>query len=168
MDAADRLLVGSSGTLESRPALSLGLEHGWFRESEAVRRRAAEVIGEVPHPPGHCSASSLAWGDGEQMSSLSEGDIQLMVQANAMCDWLTYALRCAEKGQLPSVVRVVLGDLPRWPAMRGSRYEQAVPEAVEAMDAGDFAKLRGLVTRCRGPQRARGSSWVSTATRLPS
>lgn len=150
MDPADRLLVELSGRLAARPALSLAVEHGWFRDPEAVRRRAAEVIRDVPHPPGRQSASSLSWGQGEQMSSLSEGDIQLMVQANAMCDWLSYALDCAEKGELPYVGCIVLGDLPRWPAMRGGWYEQSVPEAVEAIESGDLARLRELVMRCRG------------------
>ncbi len=85
------------------------------------------------------------------MTSLSEGDIQLMVQANAMCDWLSHALECAERGEVPSVVRVVLGDVPRWPALRGSRYERDVPAALAAVVSGDPAPLRVLVTRCRPP-----------------
>ena len=96
VDPVDRHLIEMSRALTGRPTLSLAVEHGWFRDPGAVRRRAAEVIAEIPHPPGHGSASRLSWGEGEQMSSLSEGDIRLMVQANAVCDWLSYALACAE------------------------------------------------------------------------
>ena len=152
VDPADRDLVELSGALARRPGLRLGVEHGWYRDPEAVRRRAADVIAETPHPPGHRSASRLSWGQGEHMSALSEGDIQLMVQANAMCDWLFRALACAEAGELPPVVRIVLGDVPRWPAMRGSRYERDVPAAVEAVGHGDLARLRDLVARCRPPR----------------
>lgn len=86
MDDEDRAFIDTSAALASGPTLNVGIKGGWFREPKAVRRRAAEVIPEIPHPPGPDSAASLPWGEGEQMSSLSEGDIQLMVQVNAMCD----------------------------------------------------------------------------------
>ncbi len=149
MDSVDRALIEMSAALADRPALRLGVEHGWFRDSEAIRRRAAEMIAEIPHPPGHRTASSLAWGEGEQMSSLSEGDIQLLVQANAMCDWLHHALERAEGGEVPPVVGIVLRHLPHWPAMRGGRMARDLQAAVDATEAGDLSLLRELGERCR-------------------
>ncbi len=56
MNDEDRVLIEMSSALASRAAFNLGIEGGWFRDPEAVRRRAAEVIGEIPHSPGPTSA----------------------------------------------------------------------------------------------------------------
>ena len=67
MNDEDRALIDMSAALASGPALNVGIEGGWYRDPEAVRRRAAEVIAEIPHPPGPKSAASLPWGEGEQI-----------------------------------------------------------------------------------------------------
>lgn len=149
MNDEDRALIDMSAALVSGPALNLGIESGWFRDPDAVRRRAAEVIAAIPHPPGPKSAASLRWGEGEQMSSLSEGDIQLMVQANAMCDWLIYALRCAQADEIPPVARIVLSHLRSWPALRGGRREHELEAAVKAVESADLTGLRALAERCQ-------------------
>jgi hypothetical protein len=79
--------------------LSFDLESGWLREPEAVRERAAKVIAATPQPPGLSRASELHWGEGEQMSSLAEDDIQLMVQANTVCDWISLHRETAARGR---------------------------------------------------------------------
>ncbi len=151
MNHDDHTLAEMSSALASRPALSVDIEGGWFRDPDAVRRRAAEVIAEIPHPPGPKRASALAWGEGEQMSSLSEGDIQLMVQANAMCDWIINTLKCAEAGQIPSVAHTVLSELPRWPAIRGGRSQHELEAAVKGLEASDLTGLRVLAERWQLP-----------------
>ena len=149
MNHDDHTLTEKSAALASRPALSVGIEGGWFRDPDAVRRRAAEVIAEIPHPPGRKRASALRWGESEQMSSLSEGDIQLIVQANAMCDWIVYALQCADAGEIPPVAHTVLSQLARWPALRGRRFEHELEAAVKGLEASDLTGLRALVERCQ-------------------
>src|SRR4051812_23958378 len=68
--------------IASGPDLSFDPSLGYFRTTDEIRARAAAVIESVPFPPDRNSARELPW---DRQGELAEGDVQLLVQANAMC-----------------------------------------------------------------------------------
>jgi hypothetical protein len=147
----DARLAARSASLATAPALTWDPAARIDYVGEAVRRRAEEVMADVPFPPGRNSAAGLSWGTHEQMSTLAEADIQLMVQLNAMCDWLRYAVESAELGQLAPATRTILADLPRWPAVRRLPWHPDLAEAAASIESGDIGPLRALLRHCRRP-----------------
>jgi hypothetical protein len=90
------------------------------------------------------------------MSSLSEGDIQLMVQGNAICDWIRYM---AERLQVGADIDIgqwaLLDALTEWPAIRHTARSRALSGALVAARAGDDLPLRRLAERCERPPMRR-------------
>jgi hypothetical protein len=150
--------IRAAVALGGAPDLSFEIELGWYRGAQAVRERAAQVIAEIPHPPGLSSASALSWDDGEQMSSV-EGDIQLIVQLNAICDWIRHAVERRLIGDdIQPGLWEVLAALPAWPAIRRSVWSRALADAVVAARAGDPVPLQREVERCAKRASLRGLS----------
>jgi hypothetical protein len=130
LSTVDGTLAEKSAVLAAAPALSFDAAEGFYGDGEAVRRRAKEVIADVPCPPDRNSAAALSWGDHEQMTSLVESDIQLMVQLNAMSDWLHYTVETAASGQLIPDIQDVLAHLPQWPAVRQLPWSDGLAAAI--------------------------------------
>jgi len=140
-----------SARLTQAPQASFNPADGFYTTAAASRLRAREVMQQVPFPPNRNSADRLAW---ENQGSLAEGDIELLVQSNAMCDWLQYAADQASAGQVETEVKAVLRGLPAWPAIRSLPFNQQLGEAVEAVQANEYAPLRALLKVCEPPKKA--------------
>jgi len=148
LSTVDPTLAEKSAVLAAAPALSFDAAERFYGDGEAVRRRAKEVIADVPCPPDRNSAAALSWGDHEQMTSLVESDIQLMVQLNAMSDWLHYTVETAASGQLITDIQDVLAYLPQWPAVRQLPWSDGLAAAIVASRSGDIGPLRALLRYC--------------------
>jgi hypothetical protein len=137
--------------LEEAPVESFDPASGVFVEVAAVRAEAAAVMAEVPFPPARNGAAELDWA---AQGALTRGDVQLLVQANAMCDWIEYALETAQIGQLSSSTRTVLQSIPAWPAMRTLPFHHQLSEAIAAVvSREDLAPLRALREQACVPPR---------------
>jgi len=141
-----------SKRLRAAAAPSSELSAGHFTTPAAVRRRASEVIPTVPFPAGRNSAEALEW---ELQGPLSEGDVHLLVQVNAMCDWLEHASAEA----LSDSDRAILADLPHWPMARTLTFNPELADGIAALLAGDTGPVERLLGYCRRPEGKPRSAW---------
>lgn len=150
-DGQPKTAEQKSADLVSAASVSVDPVQGYYSRGEAVRKRAAEVLEQVPFPPGRNSAASLNW---DWQGDLTEGDVQELVQANAKCDWVLYAADTAAKRELTREELAILADLPAWSAVRKSATQQHLKRAVEGIRSGDWEAARTFLQFCRKPNKA--------------
>jgi hypothetical protein len=118
-------------------------------DATSAALKAAEILDDIPLPPGPVVAGSLDWS---QQGDVSDADIQFLLQFRASCDWLRYADRGS--GLSDEDLRV-LHDIPNWSAFRSTRLQARFAEIIGAFDKGDSSLMRHwLDINCR--PRARG------------
>jgi hypothetical protein len=139
-----------SAALRTAPALNVDPSAGFYRVDQ-VRSRAEQVMRDVPFPPGRNRANELIW---EHQGPLSEADVQALVQANAMCDWLGYANELAQAGHLTNEVRTILRDLPDWAGVRTLPFNAQLRAVAEAPAEQQAAKLAEIQAICKKPAKA--------------
>lgn len=136
---------------------SLDPRDGVLSTPVGVRQRAFEVIERVPLPNARNSARSLIW---EHQGPFTEGDVQSLVQTNAMCDWLEHAIQeTASSGGVTPATRAVVAHLPHWSMIRGKPFGSELMKAVSAWQAGDAAPLSRFLRFCKRPDKQSRSAW---------
>ena len=150
-DSESRTPAEKSAALSAAPNLTFDPSAGLYVAESAIRARAEQVMPSVPFPPNRNSAASLDWG---RQGALTEGDVQHLVQVNAMCDWVAYVADAAESGdaRLREDILRVMRDVPRWPAVRDLPFVAQLREAVRSLESGDWRPMRDVRDRwCTKP-----------------
>lgn len=86
-----------------------------------AERRAAELAGQVPLPPGE-AFDDLDWNNGE----LTDLDIQGLLEMNAACKWW---IANADRPSAESAE--VVAAIPSWPTMRDGERHRIVAALAE-------------------------------------
>ena len=131
--------------------------HGAGAVGHAAANRASA---HVPLPDGG-NFNGIRFEEAE--GTLSDADIQFVLEHNAACQWL----RAARDGRRTDVAGDILRDVPSWPSFRDSEFGALTAKAADELARGGGPTAAAMLGECDATH-AREVSYARDRGRQPS
>ncbi len=128
--AASALLV-TAQPLDHSPLL------GYYSNARVAEERAKELMQGIPLPPGPSRVLELDW---EAQGSMSDGDMQFLLQFRAICEWV----RAVESRTLDTELTAALDHIPSWACSTGITGGQGRAWGLRSIQGRRRRPSRGL------------------------
>ena len=159
-DRSAAALRAQSQALAARGPVSWtdqGRRHATPAEERAAANRASA---HVPLPDGG-NFNGIRFEEAE--GTLSDADIQFVLEHNAACQWL----RAARDGRRTDVAGDILRDVPSWPSFRDSEFGALTAKAADELARGGGPTAAAMLGECDATH-AREVSYARDRGRQPS